>query len=184
MRPWPADAERSGAQTTGHGHPGTGGLSDGTGRADAGWPAAGTEPDDDRGAGARDGVPPAGTEQVNGNEPTVTERWALAADLGRAYARVSGDRNPIHLHPLTARPFGFRRPIAHGMWTAARALAALDEVLPEAFTVNVRFRAPAQLPSHPTFHAAPTHDGGHAFRLTAATGRPLLTGEITPPPPP
>ncbi|WP_407703405.1 MaoC family dehydratase [Streptomyces triticirhizae] len=131
------------------------------------------------GPGGRGG-PASSAGEVDGNAPTVTECWSLPADLGRRYARVSGDRNPIHLHPLTARPFGFRRPIAHGMWTTARALAALDEVLPESFAVNVRFRAPAELPSRPTFHAAPTADGGHAFGLTAATGRTLLTGEITP----
>lgn len=114
------------------------------------------------------------------NAPTWTESWPLPADLGRRYARVSGDRNPIHLHPLTARPFGFRRPIAHGMWSKARALAALAATLPETFTARVRFRAPAELPSRPTFAAAPS-DGGQAFRLTGEDGRPLLTGEITAP---
>jgi acyl dehydratase len=52
--------------------------------------------------------------------------WRLPADLGRRYASVSGDRNPIHLYPWTARLFGFKRQIVHGMWSAARCLAALD----------------------------------------------------------
>src|SRR6266487_1403229 len=54
----------------------------------------------------------------DGPEPHVV--WELPADLGRRYAAVSGDRNPIHLYRLTAWLFGFRRPIAHGMWAAAR----------------------------------------------------------------
>lgn len=47
--------------------------------------------------------------------PDATQEWSLASDLGRRYARVSGDINPIHLHALSARAFGFRRAIAHGM---------------------------------------------------------------------
>jgi hypothetical protein len=52
-----------------------------------------------------------------------TAEWRLPGDLGRRYAAVSGDRNPIHLHPLTARLLGFHRPIVHGMWTIARCMA-------------------------------------------------------------
>ena len=50
--------------------------------------------------------------------------WRLPGDLGRRYAAVSGDRNPIHLYALTAKAFGFPRQIAHGMWSKARCLAA------------------------------------------------------------
>ncbi|HEU0015994.1 MAG TPA: MaoC/PaaZ C-terminal domain-containing protein, partial [Longimicrobium sp.] len=49
------------------------------------------------------------------------ERWHLSAAAGRRYARASGDYNPIHLWPLTARAFGFRAPILHGYAIAARA---------------------------------------------------------------
>lgn len=55
----------------------------------------------------------------------LVETWTVPADLGRRYARVSGDANPIHTSALGARLFGFRRAIAHGMWTKARATAAL-----------------------------------------------------------
>lgn len=75
--------------------------------------------------------------------PAVAE-WRLGDDLGRRYGAVSGDRNPIHLHPLTARLFGFPRAIAHGMWTVARCLAAHG--VPEAAFVRAEFRAPVLLP--------------------------------------
>ncbi|MDT0266433.1 MaoC/PaaZ C-terminal domain-containing protein [Streptomyces sp. DSM 44915] len=114
------------------------------------------------------------------DSPALTARWPLAAGLGRRYARVSGDRNPIHLHPLTARPFGFRRPIAHGMWSKARALAALADELPEAFTARARFLAPVPLPSRPAFAATPRAGGGWLFQLSAADGRRQLAGEIVP----
>lgn len=77
--------------------------------------------------------------------------WRLGEDLGRRYAAVSGDRNPIHMHALTAKPLGFPRAIAHGMWTKARCLAALGSALPPAFTVDVRFRQPILLPGKVEF---------------------------------
>jgi MaoC dehydratase-like protein len=77
----------------------------------------------------------------------ASAEWKLGGDLGRRYAAVSGDRNPIHMHSLTAKPLGFPRAIAHGMWTKARCLAALESRLPDAFSVEVRFRKPILLPS-------------------------------------
>jgi len=84
--------------------------------------------------------------------PPVTAEWRLRDDLGRRYAAVSGDHNPIHLHAWAAKPFGFERAIAHGMWTKARCLAALR--LPEAFTAEVRFKRPILLPGTVTFGEA------------------------------
>lgn len=73
-------------------------------------------------------------------------RWRLPADLGRTYAAVSGDVNPIHLYPLTAKAMGFPRAIAHGMWTYARTLAALGPVVDGPSTSHVWFRKPVLLP--------------------------------------
>ncbi len=73
--------------------------------------------------------------------------WSLQRDLGRRYAAVSGDRNPIHTHPLAARAFGFPGPIAHGAWTKARALAALHHELSSDCHVQVSFRRPIVLPA-------------------------------------
>jgi len=84
-------------------------------------------------------------------ELTVSAEWRLGGDLGRRYGGVSGDRNPIHMHSLTARPLGFPSAIAHGMWTKARCLAALEGRLPDAFAVEVRFRKPVHLPGRVEF---------------------------------
>ena len=74
--------------------------------------------------------------------------WRLGEGTGRAYAAVSGDWNPIHVHALTARPFGFPSAIAHGMYSYARVLASLGPRLPEAgLTSHVWFRKPVRLPS-------------------------------------
>lgn len=99
--------------------------------------------------------------------------WRLGGDVGRRYAAVSGDRNPIHLHPLTARLFGFPRAIAHGMWTVARCLA--EQPARAAVHLRAEFKAPVLLPGTVTYAA----DGGR-FELRGGD-RPHLTGEIRPP---
>ncbi|GAA2504101.1 MaoC/PaaZ C-terminal domain-containing protein [Streptomyces gobitricini] len=99
-------------------------------------------------------------------------QWRLAPGLGRRYGRVSGDRNPIHLHPLTARAFGHSRPIAHGMWTFARCLAERDQDL-HGVRVHARFKAPVPLPATVTYAAGDT-----AFQLRGAD-RVHLTGTVT-----
>jgi len=55
------------------------------------------------------------------------------------------------MHSLTARPLGFPGAIAHGMWTKARCLAALEGRLPDAFAVDVAFRKPIRLPGRVEF---------------------------------
>lgn len=98
--------------------------------------------------------------------PTGTIEWRLPGDLGRRYGAVSGDRNPIHLHPLTAKAFGFPRQIAHGMWSLARCVAALENRLPETVTVDVVFRKPILLPGTVAFGHEPLEERGQLFALT------------------
>ena len=109
----------------------------------------------------------------------ATAVWRVGDDIGRRYAAVSGDHNPIHLHPLAARALGFRRAIAHGMWTKARCLAALEGRLPAAYTAEVAFKLPVFLPAKVAFDAA-QRDGGWRFDLRdARSGKPHLTGSVT-----
>lgn len=82
--------------------------------------------------------------------PPLTEltRWYAPADIGRQYAKVSGDYNPIHLSAVSAKLFGMPRAIAHGLWLKARALAALNAHLPAAnVEISVAFKKPVRLPS-------------------------------------
>jgi acyl dehydratase len=104
--------------------------------------------------------------------------WRLRADLGRRYAAVSGDVNPIHLNPLAARLFGFRRSIAHGMWLKARCLAALEGRLPEALTAEVEFKSPVLLPSTVAFAARSQPSGWSIEVFQPASGRRHLIGSI------
>jgi acyl dehydratase len=111
-----------------------------------------------RGAQAPTGLAGSLPEVAAPDGPTAA-RWSLSGDLGRRYAAVSGDVNPIHLNPLTAKAFGFPRTIAHGMWTAAHALAALQGRLPDALTYTVLFKKPLLLPSTAELVTEQTDDG-------------------------
>ena len=103
-----------------------------------------------RGGGSEAAKAP-GTELPRAEDLPATASWDLPGDLGRRYGSVSGDLNPIHVHPLSARLFGFPSAIAHGMWTKARCLAALESRLPEAFAVEVAFKKPILLPGKVEF---------------------------------
>lgn len=130
-------------------------------------------------------LPPAGGEfdavrRARAVEPVFSAEWRLGGDLGRRYAAVSGDRNPIHMHPLTAKPLGFPGAIAHGMWTKARCLAALESRLPDSFAVDVRFRRPILLPGRVEFGS---RDGGGEIEFAvrgAEKHTPHLDGHIEP----
>jgi acyl dehydratase len=116
---------------------------------------------------------------VDGGTPPAGSEWKLGGDLGRRYASVSGDRNPIHMHSLTAKPLGFPSAIAHGMWTKARCLAALESKLPDAFEVDVSFRRPILLPSRVQFSSE--HETGDAISFSvrdATKGTPHLDGRV------
>jgi acyl dehydratase len=105
--------------------------------------------------------------------------WKVPGDIGRRYAGVSGDANPIHLHPLSARLFGFPGAIAHGMWVKARCLAALDGHLPESYTADVRFKLPMVIPAKARF-VTWEEDGGRAFGVSdARSGKPHVSGTVT-----
>ncbi|PPK92117.1 MaoC dehydratase-like protein [Kineococcus xinjiangensis] len=101
--------------------------------------------------------------------------WRVPADTGRRYAGVSGDVNPIHLSTASARLLGFKRAIAHGMWTAARSLATLDARLPQALTVDVQFAKPLLLGSTVQHVAARDGDGWR----TAVRGRGGIPHVVT-----
>jgi acyl dehydratase len=104
--------------------------------------------------------------------PQPDQVWRVTPEIASNYARVSGDRNPIHTSTIVARLFGFPGRIAHGMWSLARCLAELN--LPEDSTVDASFKLPVVLPAEVAFTARP--DG---FELRdARTGRPHVSGRV------
>lgn len=106
--------------------------------------------------------------------------FGATADIGRRYGAVSGDRNPIHMSALSAKLFGFKRAIAHGMWTNARALSCLLPSTPlEQGTLAVEFKTPLYLPGRASLWSARSDDGAF-FEVRDAKGqKPHLRGQLS-----
>lgn len=136
--------------------------------------------------GVKNPAGPPFSAKLNQDTPLSHQADFLAAgDTGRRYGLISGDLNPIHISALSARLFGFRRAIAHGMWTSARALPAL---LPaEAVTqaeLTVEFKTPLWLPARPSLWATRATSGPFSqnalFEVRDARGdKPHLRGHLS-----
>jgi hypothetical protein len=107
--------------------------------------------------------------------------WNLGADLGRRYARVSGDYNPIHLSAASARLFGFRRALVHGMWTLGPVAGELQPRLGGVPSVlDVAFKLPVLLPTRVAFREWPAGRGFGFAVLDEGGERPHATGTFGP----
>lgn len=107
--------------------------------------------------------------------PEMT-RWYADTDIGRRYAMVCGDYNPIHLSAISARLFGFPKAIAHGMWSSAMALAALRTHIPTSgYRFEVAFRKPVHLPSEVILSASEAGPAGE-LRLDGQGGLLHMVG--------
>ncbi len=133
-----------------------------------------------RGATAPEGAPAADAEVPVGALERVAATWRVPDDAGRRYAKVSGDVNPIHLSGLTAKAFGFKRAIAHGMWVKARVLGSLANRLPAAFDYDVAFSKPLFLPSTVTLSTAQAGGGWDVAVRSATSGTEHLVGTFRP----
>ncbi len=123
--------------------------------------------------GTRQGAGGAGDDAIEGKR---IGGWAVGGSLGRAYARVSGDWNPIHLWRWSARLMGLRRPIIHGMHSVAAACALLEHTTARRVTaVSARFRAPITLRARPTLYFS----GDHHRYCIGLDGRRVVDGSVS-----
>jgi acyl dehydratase len=132
---------------------------------------------------AGEGIPAPDAESVQPTSPESIRTTTFEADdgIGWRYARVSSDFNPIHLTKVGARMFGFNQPIAHGMWSMARCLAALDaDTFAGAKRVDVVFKRPVMIPAPLTLETWHTAEGaGFALKGTDR-GKMHVAGSVTP----
>ncbi|MEJ5897103.1 MaoC/PaaZ C-terminal domain-containing protein [Aquabacterium sp. G14] len=117
-----------------------------------------------------------------GDLPPLARQADFYADsgIGRRYGLVSGDINPIHLSAITAKFLGFRRAVAHGMWTKAKALSTLLPREDVAYaSVQVEFKTPLFLPARASLWAV-RDEHGAVFEVRNARGdKPHLRGRVT-----
>ena len=108
-------------------------------------------------------------EDGSAEDLEITSEWRIPGDIGRRYAAISGDRNPIHMHPLSARLFGFPTAIAHGMWTKARCLAAFEGRTGETYEIEAEFGSPVRIPGRARFLSGRRGDAWR-FRVETPDG--------------
>jgi 3-hydroxybutyryl-CoA dehydratase len=113
---------------------------------------------------------------------TVTD-----ADI-RAFAEVSGDRNPLHLDEEFALSTAFKGRIAHGMLSGAYISAALAGELPGAGSVylsqTLNFKRPVRIGDEVTTRIVIKEIDTKRARITIATacyvrGKVATDGEAT-----
>lgn len=107
------------------------------------------------------------------------------ADL-EMFARISGDRNPVHFDDEYARDTIFGGRIAHGMLTASLISAVIGEQLPGHGTIylkqNLSFMAPVR-PGDLVEATVSVREIDYSKRrvvldcLCAVDGKPVLKGE-------
>ena len=125
-------------------------------------------------------VKPASAEALNAVGATYTA-LKVPENQGRKYAKVSNDYNPIHLYAQTAKMFGFKQAIAHGMWTAAKTLSVVQSAMPAPATrYALSFKQPVFLPSSVVIKQLVNSDGVARFEVLAERdSKVLMTGDIS-----
>lgn len=109
-------------------------------------------------------------------ELQVQAQWDVSENTGRRYALTSGDFNLIHIHAVTAKAFGFKQAIAHGMWSKAKALSSLT--LPDAYEADVWFKLPMYLPSQVEFLTAQTGQDTEFAIRNNKNKKPHVAGSV------
>ncbi|WP_420427141.1 MaoC/PaaZ C-terminal domain-containing protein [Algiphilus sp.] len=110
----------------------------------------------------------------------VVESWQTPEDIGRRYGLIAGDVNPIHMHALAAKPFGFKRAIAHGMFSYARSVARIIPPGQEAMQLTVAFKRPVFLPSRVELLMREDGQGREYLLTNAARDTVYLEGRVDP----
>jgi acyl dehydratase len=131
-----------------------------------------------RGAGGFGGPPGPATpaHSVPARPPDLVDEFRTLPQAALLY-RLSGDRNPLHFDPATARAAGFPRPILHGLctygiagWQVVRTLAGGD---PDRLAaLDARFSAPV-LPGE-TLRTELWRQGDHVAFQTRVSGRDVV----------
>jgi hypothetical protein len=114
----------------------------------------------------------AGAQESGVPQVDASGEWEAEVEIpveegtGRAFGRVTGDINPIHLHAVPAKAFGFQQAIVHGWWTTGRVAAELgvDEAAPGR-RLEITFRRPIVLPSTPVLCSRTGASGGVEFAV-------------------
>ena len=98
-------------------------------------------------------------------DPTLEAEWHVPANMGKRYAKITGDYNPIHVSKFLAKLFGFKRDIVHGMWCLCRCLAHIQDFsYDQPVRLDAAFKGPVFMDSDCTMKGHEI-DSGFMFNL-------------------
>jgi hypothetical protein len=120
---------------------------------------------------------PSTRAQLGGGVPDEeAAAWHIPPGTGRRYAKVCGDYNPIHLFPITAKLFGFKRDVVHGMWAAAVCFARLNASPDTAVQCDLLFKGPTFTHSDVRLLRAKGGDGVRFDLYCGKNPKPTIAG--------
>jgi hypothetical protein len=106
--------------------------------------------------------------------PSIIIDLPFSGDVGRKYAKVSGDCNPIHLYAATAKLLGFKTAIAHGMYSKALVFSKLARDIGcthSSFSIKGVFMQAISLPANTSLIAQHTRHNNVEFSLYSRSKR-------------
>jgi len=112
---------------------------------------------------------------------TKTTSWEIPANMGRRFAKVSGDVNPIHLSDLSAKMFGFKKAIIHGVWSMSRTMSELEAYATQtdsALRFKVNFKLPVFIPCWVSLQISESGNGLQFDLKDSAGEKPHMSGSL------
>jgi hypothetical protein len=126
------------------------------------------------------GDPHPWTQFDEASPPTIESTWHVPSNMGKRYAKITGDYNPIHVSRILAKAFGFKRDIIHGFWSLGRGLSLLPDFAYDAPSrLDAAFKGPIFMDSDTALKAHETDEGGFRFDMFCGKNpRPCITGTL------
>ncbi len=100
--------------------------------------------------------------------------------IGKKYAGITGDYNPIHMSKLLAPLFGLKRDVAHAMWACANSMAhlpALPDDKPQR--VDFAFKGPLFLDNKSYINTKERKGGIRFDYYCGDNDRPCINGDVS-----
>ncbi|WP_425049457.1 MaoC family dehydratase [Psychromarinibacter sp. S121] len=109
---------------------------------------------------------------------SLSETWDPTQEEFDAFARLSGDANPIHVDPDFAAATPFGRTVSHGMLIYAKLWSMLTRARPETRHVAQDMMFPAPCFARETIYLTVTGEAPGSVDLVAARedGTNVFTG--------
>lgn len=100
--------------------------------------------------------------------------------IGKTYAKITLDYNPIHISKTLAPLFGMKRDVAHAMWATGQALGVLDFIsYDKPVRIDLAFKGPLFLDNKSHIKTIEKNKNLHFDYYCSDNDRPSINGKIS-----